>query len=255
MKADGSVLVHSDGGSYKPLNWMSPPATLRVASPEDVDLELGVMEQWTVQSAKTDDRLIINIHEKLDESSHDLGVDPGLIKDGVEADLQRLLAEQIETLGTGYSLIRREYFTAIGPVDILARDAEVTWEYRCLPDRDPQAILDRVEQRALSEILSKYRARASEADFRTTKHAVYPGLKMDEDSPAVLLARELTGANQVEAVSYGTEAGHFQSYGIPAVICGPGSIEQAHKADEFVALSELAACESFLRKVIAKAST
>jgi endonuclease len=124
VKADGSVLVHSDGGSYKPLNWMSPPATLRVSSPEDVDLELGVVEQWTVQSAKTDDRLIINIHEKLSDSSHDLGVDPGLIKDGVEADLQRLLAEQIETLGEGYSLIRREYFTAIGPVDILARDAD-----------------------------------------------------------------------------------------------------------------------------------
>jgi endonuclease len=124
VKADGSVLVHSDGGSYKPLNWMSPPATLRVSSPDDVDLELGVVEQWTVQSAKTDDRLIINIHEKITESSHDLGVDPGLIKDGVEADLQRLLAEQIETLGQGYSLIRREYFTAIGPVDILARDAD-----------------------------------------------------------------------------------------------------------------------------------
>jgi endonuclease len=124
VKADGSVLVHSDGGSYKPLNWMSPPATLRVSSPEDVDLETGVVEQWTVQSAKTDDRLIINIHEKLSDSSHDLGVDPGLIKDGVEADLQRLLAEQIETLGEGYSLIRREYFTAIGPVDILARDAD-----------------------------------------------------------------------------------------------------------------------------------
>jgi RecB family endonuclease NucS len=124
VKADGSVLVHSDGGSYKPLNWMSPPATLRVSSPEDVDLELGVVEQWTVQSAKTDDRLIINIHDKISESSHDLGVDPGLIKDGVEADLQRLLAEQIETLGEGYSLIRREYFTAIGPVDILARDAD-----------------------------------------------------------------------------------------------------------------------------------
>jgi len=123
VKADGSVLVHSDGGSYKPLNWMSPPATLRVSSPEDVDLELGVAEQWTVQSAKTDDRLIINIHEKLSESSHDLGIDPGLIKDGVEADLQRLLADQIETLGEGYTLIRREYMTAIGPVDILCRDA------------------------------------------------------------------------------------------------------------------------------------
>ena len=123
VKADGSVLVHSDGGSYKPLNWMSPPATLRVTSPEETEVEEGVVEQWTVQSAKTDDRLIINIYEQLHDTSHDLGVDPGLIKDGVEADLQRLLAEQIETLGPGYSLIRREYFTAIGPVDILARDA------------------------------------------------------------------------------------------------------------------------------------
>ena len=123
VKADGSVLVHSDGGSYKPLNWMSPPAVLRVASPAETELEEGVLEQWTVQSAKTDDRLIVNVHEVLHDSSHELGVDPGLIKDGVESDLQRLLAEQIETLGPGYSLIRREYFTAIGPVDILARDA------------------------------------------------------------------------------------------------------------------------------------
>ena len=124
VKADGSVLVHSDGGSYKPLNWMSPPAVLRVSAADDAVVEEGVVEQWTVQSAKTDDRLIINIHEHLHDTSHELGVDPGLIKDGVEADLQRLLAEQIETLGPGFSLIRREYFTAIGPVDILARDAD-----------------------------------------------------------------------------------------------------------------------------------
>ncbi|WP_041684545.1 endonuclease NucS [Renibacterium salmoninarum] len=121
VKSDGSVLVHSDGGSYKPLNWMSQPATLRIV---EKDLDEGVLEQWVVQSAKTDDRLIINILEKSHDSSHDLGVDPGLIKDGVEADLQRLLAAQIETLGDGFSLIRREYFTAIGPVDILARDAK-----------------------------------------------------------------------------------------------------------------------------------
>jgi RecB family endonuclease NucS len=114
VKADGSVLVHSDGGSYKPLN----------SSPDEVDVEVGVIEQWTVQSAKTDDRLIINIHEQIHDTSHELGQDPGLIKDGVEADLQRLLAAQIELLGTGFSLIRREYFTAIGPVDILARDAD-----------------------------------------------------------------------------------------------------------------------------------
>ncbi len=124
VKADGSVLVHSDGGSYKPLNWMSPPATLRIVEPAAEDIELGVTETWNVQHAKSDDRLVISIHELLHESSHDLGVDPGLVKDGVEADLQRLLAEQISLLGDGYSLIRREYMTAIGPVDILARDGQ-----------------------------------------------------------------------------------------------------------------------------------
>ena len=140
-------------------------------------------------------------------------------------------------------------------VNILAKEAEVTWEYRCLPDRDPQQIIARVKSRAEAEVLPKYRRRAPEAQFDTVLHAQYPGLVMDEESPAVRLARELTGANRVEAVAYGTEAGHFQSYGIPAVICGPGSIDQAHRPDEFCALSELEACETFLRKVIAKAST
>ena len=139
-------------------------------------------------------------------------------------------------------------------VNILAREANVTWEYRCLPDRDPENILTAIQQRAQSEILPKYRARAAEAGITTKLHAQYPGLKMDEDSPAVRLVREVTGANAVEAVSYGTEAGHFQNYGIPAVICGPGSIEQAHRADEFCDVSELTACEAFLRKIIAKAS-
>lgn len=124
VKADGSVLIHSDGGSYKPLNWMSPPATLRITEPGEDDAEAGVVEVWNVQSAKTDDKLVISVYEHLSEVAHDLGTDPGLIKDGVEADLQRLLAEQITKLGEGYTLIRREYMTAIGPVDILARDAD-----------------------------------------------------------------------------------------------------------------------------------
>jgi len=110
VKADGSVLVHSDGGSYKPLNWMSPPCTLRI-----------VGDTWTVTN-KSGEQLIISVAEVLSDSTHDLGVDPGLVKDGVEADLQRLLAEHIHTLGEGYRLVRREYPTAIGPVDILARD-------------------------------------------------------------------------------------------------------------------------------------
>ena len=122
VKADGSVLVHSDGGSYKPLNWMSPPCRLEVTTPQDEDAAGGVQEVWTVQNAKSDDRLVVRIHEILHDVSYDLGVDPGLVKDGVEAHLQVLLAEQIELLGAGHRLVRREYPTAIGPVDILARD-------------------------------------------------------------------------------------------------------------------------------------
>ncbi|MFD1716834.1 endonuclease NucS [Georgenia deserti] len=124
VKADGSVLVHSDGGSYKPLNWMSPPCKLTVGEPSDADRDAGVGQVWTVQHAKTDDKLVVRIHEILGDHSADLGVDPGLVKDGVEAHLQKLLAEQIELLGPGHQLVRREYPTAIGPVDILARDRD-----------------------------------------------------------------------------------------------------------------------------------
>jgi len=116
VKADGSVLVHSDGGSYKPLNWMSPPCRLKESTTDDRLLE------WNVTHQKTGDRLVITIHEIHQETQYELGVDPGLQKDGVEAHLQELLALHIETLGKGWSLVRREFGTAIGPVDILARD-------------------------------------------------------------------------------------------------------------------------------------
>ena len=123
VKADGSVLVHSDGGSYKPLNWMSPPCTMVEVAPDEVQTEGGAIAVWKVQHAKSEDRLTVLIHEVLHDSAHELGIDPGLVKDGVEAHLQRLLAEHIHTLGDGWSLVRREFMTAIGPVDILARDA------------------------------------------------------------------------------------------------------------------------------------
>jgi RecB family endonuclease NucS len=123
VKADGSVLVHSDGGSYKPLNWMSPPCAMAEVAPEEHEAADGVRAVWQVQHAKSEDRLRVLIHDVLHDSSHELGVDPGLIKDGVEAHLQRLLAEHIQTLGEGYTLVRREYMTAIGPVDILCRDS------------------------------------------------------------------------------------------------------------------------------------
>jgi endonuclease len=124
LKADGSVLVHADALSYKPLNWMSPPCTVSVIEPDHDQAEAGVTEIWKVTQAKTADLLVISIHEVLHDTSHDLGKDPGLQKDGVEAHLQQLLAEQIHLLGDGHTLVRREYMTAIGPVDILARDAQ-----------------------------------------------------------------------------------------------------------------------------------
>ena len=116
IKADGSVLVHSDGGSYKPLNWMSPPCTLREGTTDD-----GVA-LWTVTS-KADDTLQILIEEILSDTSHELGIDPGLQKDGVEKHLQELLAEHPATLADGLTLVRREFPTAIGPVDLMCRDA------------------------------------------------------------------------------------------------------------------------------------
>ena len=122
IKADGSVLVHSDGGSYKPLNWMSPPCTLREGSTDDGQVE------WTVTSRSTskgpDDTLRILIEEIVHDSSHELGLDPGLQKDGVEKHLQALLAEHPATLSAGLTLVRREYPTAIGPVDLMCRDAQ-----------------------------------------------------------------------------------------------------------------------------------
>ena len=123
VKADGSVLVHSDGGSYKPLNWMSPPCAMAEVAPEDDEIAKGVELVWEVQHAKSDDHLRVQLHEVLHDSDHDLGIDPGLVKDGAEAHLQRLLAEHIATLGEGYTLVRREFMTAIGPVDILCKDA------------------------------------------------------------------------------------------------------------------------------------
>ncbi|MGD9750943.1 MAG: endonuclease NucS [Acidimicrobiia bacterium] len=112
VKADGSVMVHADGGAYKPLNWMNPPNRLT---------EDGAT--WTVTNPKGE-TLTITLHDVLADHRHDLGQDPGLVKDGVEAHLQELLAADPSALGEVLLLVRREYPTDIGPVDLLCRDAE-----------------------------------------------------------------------------------------------------------------------------------
>src|SRR3569833_519731 len=112
VKSDGSVSVHSVDRAYKPLNWMSPPCWL---------IEDGKL--WIVEN-KQGEKLVITIDEISHNHARDLGPAPGLQKDGVEAHLQVLLAEHIKTLGDGYTLVRREFPPAIGPVDIMARDAD-----------------------------------------------------------------------------------------------------------------------------------
>ncbi len=127
VKADGSVSVHADDRAYKPLNWMSAPCTLKVNAVSD-DVEAVVAEHedeltevWEV-SNRDGDTLQIAIGEVFHDSDHELGVDPGLQKDGVEAHLQALLAENPKTFGRGWTLVRREHLTPIGPVDLLFRD-------------------------------------------------------------------------------------------------------------------------------------
>lgn len=124
VKADGSVSVHADDRAYKPLNWMSAPCTLTVRQPDEVEAVVDaaeLTELWEVRNTDGD-TLQIAIGEVLHDSSHDLGVDPGLQKDGVEAHLQVLLAGNPATFGDGWTLVRREHPTPIGPVDLLFRD-------------------------------------------------------------------------------------------------------------------------------------
>lgn len=129
VKADTSVSIHADDRAYKPLNWMSPPCTLTVRDPEPdeaattADVDPWITQVWTVAGPQGD-TLQISVGEIFHDSSHDLGVDPGLQKDGVEAHLQALLAENPATFGEGYSLVQREYLTPIGPVDLLLRNPD-----------------------------------------------------------------------------------------------------------------------------------
>jgi RecB family endonuclease NucS len=126
IKSDGSVSIHADDRAYKPLNWMSPPCLLvELEVPDDRSMPVGqpLSALWEVRG-RDGDTLQIWLSEVYHDSSHELGVDPGLQKDGVEAHLQELLAEHPEVLAPGLSLVRREHPTPIGPVDLLCRDAD-----------------------------------------------------------------------------------------------------------------------------------
>jgi RecB family endonuclease NucS len=156
VKADGSVLVHSDTGGYKPMMWMTPPCTT-VESPD----------RWTVTN-KGGEQLVVSVEEVLSDVAHALGTDPGLVKDGVEKHLQQLLADRCEVLGTGWTLVQREYFTDIGPVDLLCRDetgAHVLVEVKRHAEIDGVEQLTRYLQR-VSTVLGDVRGVLAAQSFK-----------------------------------------------------------------------------------------
>jgi RecB family endonuclease NucS len=126
FKSDGSVLVHADSGGYKPLNWMTPPTVIDEVVTDDGQRQIVVRKR----AGSSEDRLEILVSEVLSDSEHDMGSpddDAGLAKDGVEADLQELLADRPQWCGEGFRLVRREWPTDIGPVDLMCRDPEERW--------------------------------------------------------------------------------------------------------------------------------
>jgi len=140
-------------------------------------------------------------------------------------------------------------------LNILARHCLFQWEFRYLPGTSQDEILDAFNAHAANEVLPRLKAIAPEADIVTKPRAHVPALVATDGCPAEALAKQLTGRNHAEAVAYGTEAGLFQEAGIPSVVCGPGNIQQAHKPNEFIEISQVAACEQFIRKLIDHAVT
>ena len=156
VKADGSVLLHSDAGGYKPLMWMTPPCSTQVVD--------GV---WTVTN-KGGEQLVITVEEVHADTGHELGTDPGLVKDGVEKHLQALLADRCEVLGEGWTLVQREYFTDIGPVDLLCKDAlgaHVLVEIKRVAEIDSVEQLTRYLQRE-STVLGEVRGVLAAQTFK-----------------------------------------------------------------------------------------
>jgi acetylornithine deacetylase len=134
-------------------------------------------------------------------------------------------------------------------MNIIPRDCEFTWEFRPLPGEDTAAIRDRIDRFIAADLLPRLRRVHPGADVTTRALASIPGLVAQPGSPAEELARQLTGANQSTVVAYGTEAGLFQGAGIPAVICGPGSMEQGHQPNEFITIEQIEAGTAFQRRL------
>ncbi|HEY2889247.1 MAG TPA: acetylornithine deacetylase [Dongiaceae bacterium] len=135
-------------------------------------------------------------------------------------------------------------------VNVIARQCKVAWEFRPIPAVDPKTVVAEVERFLNQDLAPRMREKAPEAGVAMSEACIVPPLVPRPGSPAEALARHLTGANDTIGLAFGTEAGQFQEIGIDAIVCGPGSIEQAHQPDEFIELSQFAQGEAFLRRLI-----
>ena len=168
-------------------------------------------------------------------------------------ELQEELAQRkrtdIDTV-PGHTTINVGIVTGGTAANILARECTLNWGYRTLPGDDAWEVQRRAERYVAELLLPRMRARHPDADITLWRRSFVPGLKPEENEEAAKLALQWTGGNRTYAVPYGTEAGIFRGHGIPTVICGPGDISQAHQPNEFVARSQMDACDAFLAKMI-----
>ena len=139
-------------------------------------------------------------------------------------------------------------------LNIVPKDCHFDFEFRYLTGVDPDALFAELKGFAERELLPAMRKIAADTGFRWEDLSSFPGLDMPEESDLVVLAKSLAGANAVQKVAFGTEAGLFQQAGMPTIICGPGSIDQAHKPNEFVSLEQVALCEAFLGRLLKRAA-
>lgn len=193
-------------------------------------------------------------HEAHSSYTH-LGVNSILVAGELLTEIARLASEMRER-GDPSGRFNPPYTTVhVGLIEggtaknIIPRRCAFKWETRLLPGADPDEVPEKFNRFARS-LEPKMKAVAQETGITTDRTNSVPGLRPEQDSPAEHLALHLAEANGAEAVSYCTEAGLFQEIGIPSIICGPGSIEQAHKPDEFIAISEMEKCEGFMKKLI-----
>jgi acetylornithine deacetylase len=135
-------------------------------------------------------------------------------------------------------------------LNIVAKDCTFDFEFRTLPSDDAEVLFDELRRYAEQKLLPEMQAVRPETGFSFAELSASPGLSTGTDEEVTQIVMQLTGANSTGKVAFGTEAGLFQKAGIPTVVCGPGSIEQAHKPDEYIALEQIRACEAFIGRLI-----